>query len=172
MDAGIAAVLGAVAGGLIATGGTLGAAVLTGRHQERAQYGQWQRDGRLKAYGDLLQAVVTFHHEADIWVQKFRTKEDPGYVDETHINDVAPVIHLATVAEAKALLVMAQGPSEMADAARTLSGRCKEAARALETCVYGNDRMGPTQAYTCLRHLPEALDAFSDACSRALHAVR
>lgn len=58
MDAGLAALLGAAVGSVA----TLGAAIVSGRAQARAQHDQWRRQHRRDAYADYLSAL----HERDI----------------------------------------------------------------------------------------------------------
>ncbi|WP_331773679.1 hypothetical protein OG948_59205 (plasmid) [Embleya sp. NBC_00888] len=65
MDAGIAALLGAVVGGLLGAGGTLGAAALTARTQGQSQHAQWRREGRRNSYSAFIATVKAHQTAAD-----------------------------------------------------------------------------------------------------------
>lgn len=77
MDAALAGLVGALAGAILGTGGTLTATVLTARAQAHAQYAQFSRDGRRSAYSAFLGAGTAFRTEAKKWEElDFSTAPD------------------------------------------------------------------------------------------------
>ncbi|MFF2574762.1 hypothetical protein [Streptomyces goshikiensis] len=77
MDAALAGLVGALAGAILGTGGTLTATLLTTRAQAHAQYAQFSRDGRRSAYSAFLSAGTAFRTEAKKWEElAFSTSPD------------------------------------------------------------------------------------------------
>ncbi|MFE5538124.1 hypothetical protein [Streptomyces sp. NPDC056492] len=77
MDAALAGLVGALAGAILGTGGTLTATLLTTRAQAHAQYAQFSRDGRRGAYSAFLGAGTAFRTAAQKWEElAFATSPD------------------------------------------------------------------------------------------------
>jgi hypothetical protein len=110
MDAGLAALLGAAVGSVA----TLGAALVSGRAQARAQHDQWRRQHRRDAYASYLSAL----HDRDIVMDAILAalrSDDPDLpdVDEKirRFTTLAREVHRA------AEVVILEGPASLAEVA-------------------------------------------------------
>jgi ABC-type sugar transport system ATPase subunit len=110
MDAGLAALLGAAVGSVA----TLGAAIVNGRAQERAQHDQWRRQHRRDAYAGYLSAL----HERDIAMDAILDalrSDDPDLADldekTRRFITLAREVHRATE------VVILEGPASLTDVA-------------------------------------------------------
>ncbi|WUH96272.1 hypothetical protein OHR68_22065 [Spirillospora sp. NBC_00431] len=128
MDAGLAALLGAALGSLT----TLGAAVVNGRAQARAQLGQWRRQHRRDAYAAYLGAL----HDRDIAMDAVlaalrRDPPDLGDVDAKvrRFVDLARDVHRAME------IVIIEGPRPMADAAGRVQRASEELSEVMRRMV-------------------------------------
>jgi hypothetical protein len=110
MDAGVAALLGA----LVGSATTLGAAVVNGRMQARVQHVQWRRQHRRDAYVTLLSALHDRDIAMDAILEALRAQQpDRADLDEK----VARFIDLAREAHRAVEIVIVEGPPVMVDAA-------------------------------------------------------
>ncbi|WP_416955321.1 proline dehydrogenase [Streptomyces sp. Agncl-13] len=108
MDAGLAALLGAAVGSVA----TLGAAIVSGRTQTRAQHDQWRRQHRRDAYAGYLGAL----HDRDIAMDAVL---DALRSDEPELPDVDEKIHrfiaLAREVHRAAEVVILEGPASLVE---------------------------------------------------------
>jgi hypothetical protein len=106
MDAGLAALLGAAVGSVA----TLGAAIVSGRTQTRAQNDQWRRQHRRDAYASYLSAL----HDRDIAMDAVL---DALRSDEPELPDVDEktrrFIALAREVHRAAEVVILEGPASL-----------------------------------------------------------
>jgi hypothetical protein len=106
MDAGLAALLGAAVGSVA----TLGAAIVSGRTQTRAQHDQWRRQHRRDAYAGYLGAL----HDRDIAMDAVL---DALRADEPELPDVDEKIRrfiaLAREVHRAAEVVILEGPASL-----------------------------------------------------------
>ncbi|MFI6542040.1 proline dehydrogenase [Streptomyces prunicolor] len=106
MDAGLAALLGAAVGSVA----TLGAAIVSGRTQTRAQHDQWRRQHRRDAYAGYLGAL----HDRDIAMDAVL---DALRADEPELPDVDEKIRrfiaLAHEVHRAAEVVILEGPASL-----------------------------------------------------------
>ncbi|MER7172640.1 proline dehydrogenase [Streptomyces mesophilus] len=110
MDAGLAAVLGAVVGSLA----TLGAAIVNGHATARSQFDQWRRQQRRDAYGNYLSALHDRDIAMDAILDALRSDgPDLQCVDEKvqHFINLAREVHRATE------VVHIEGPASLTKAA-------------------------------------------------------
>lgn len=108
MDAGIAALLGAAVGSLA----TLGAAVVSGRAQARAQHDQWRRQHRRDAYAGYLSALHDRDIAMDAILDALRSDgPDLAELDERTRHFVALAREVHRAAEVVAL----EGPASLAE---------------------------------------------------------
>ncbi|MER5978680.1 hypothetical protein ABT142_19535 [Streptomyces sp. NPDC001857] len=119
MDQGIAGLAGAIAGGLIGITGTLGAARLTGRSQERAQRDQWRRQIRRDAYGQFISKASQAIAAAEV-------AHDAARDNQSHAADAYRALVAAEAALEEAyVLVMLEGPDEAAESADEAHSRVR-----------------------------------------------
>ncbi|MFI6660670.1 proline dehydrogenase [Streptomyces sp. NPDC050523] len=110
MDAGLAAVLGAVVGSLAA----LGAAIVSGRVAARSQFDQWRRQHRREAYASYLSAL----HDRDVAMDAIFEVLRPHQPDLQSVDEkVQRFIALAREVHRAAEVVVIEGPSAMVRAA-------------------------------------------------------
>lgn len=109
MDAGVAALLGAAVGSVA----TLGAAIVSGRAQARAQYSQWRRQQRRDAYVALLGAL----HDRDLAMDEILAALDAETDLDGLDGKVERFVHLAREVHRAVEIVIVEGPPAMADAA-------------------------------------------------------
>ncbi len=110
MDTGLAALLGASIGSLT----TLGAAVVSGRAQARAQHAQWRRQHRRDAYAAYLSALHDRDVAMDAILDELRShRPDLPEVDEK----VRRFIALAREVHRAMEVVIMEGPPSVAEAA-------------------------------------------------------
>lgn len=118
MDAGLAAIIGAIAGGTFATAGTLGAAFLTGRFQGRNHHQQWQRDGRRTSYSALIRHTTAYQRALDNAVLTAGV-ESPDLAALTA--QVEALVASSAELLAAASLVVVEGPLEAAAGAANIT---------------------------------------------------
>ncbi|MFF8617313.1 proline dehydrogenase [Streptomyces sp. NPDC015350] len=106
MDAGLAAVLGAVVGSLA----TLGAAIVNGRAAARSQFNQWRRQHRRDAYAGYLSVL----HDRDVAMDAILDALRPDDPDLRDVDEkVRRFIALAREVHRAAEIVIIEGPSSM-----------------------------------------------------------
>ena len=106
MDAGLAALLGAAVGSVA----TLGAAVVSGRAQTRAQHDQWRRQHRRDAYAGYLGALHDRDIAMDAVLDALRSDEpELPVVDE----EIRRFIVLAREVHRAAEVVILEGPASL-----------------------------------------------------------
>ncbi|MEV8319888.1 proline dehydrogenase [Streptomyces sp. NPDC059900] len=128
MDAGLAAVLGATVGSLA----TLGAAVVSGRSQARAQYDQWRRQHRRDAYAAYLAALHDRDIAMDAVLDGLRARHpDLPDVDEKvrHFVTLAREVHRA------AEVVALEGPDAVTAAADRIARASRDLSHVMRQMV-------------------------------------
>jgi isoaspartyl peptidase/L-asparaginase-like protein (Ntn-hydrolase superfamily) len=106
MDAGLAALLGAAVGSVA----TLGAAIVGGRAQTRAQHDQWRRQHCRDAYASYLGALHDRDIAMDAVLDALRSDEpELPYVDE----EIRRFIALAREVHRAAEVVILEGPASL-----------------------------------------------------------
>ncbi|MEU9453623.1 proline dehydrogenase [Streptomyces sp. NPDC048277] len=114
MDAGLAALLGAAVG----SPATLGAALVNGRAQARAQHDQWRRQHRRDAYAGYLGALHDRDIAMDAVLDALRSDApDLSDVDEKTRRFVA----LAREVHRAVEVVILEGPAALADVAERVT---------------------------------------------------
>lgn len=134
MDAGLAALLGAAVGSLA----TLGAALVNGRSQARAQRDQWRRQHRRDAYVGYLGAL----HDRDIAMDAVRAALRPGAPDSVNAVDAVDSVDvvdldeklgrfvtLAREVHRAVEIVIIEGPDSVVAAAERVTHASQELAR-------------------------------------------
>ncbi|MFE4963078.1 proline dehydrogenase [Streptomyces sp. NPDC056660] len=108
MDAGLAALLGAAVGSAT----TLGAAIVSGRAQARAQHDQWRRQHRRDAYAGYLSAL----HDRDIAMDAILDALRPDDPDLPDVDEkIRRFIALAREVHRAAEVVILEGPASLAE---------------------------------------------------------
>ncbi|EST25768.1 hypothetical protein [Streptomyces niveus] len=128
MDAGIAALLGAGIGSVA----TLGATILSGRAQARAQHEQWLRQHRRDAYAGYLSAL----HDRDIAMDSIldalrQSESELSNVDE----NVQRFVTLAREVHRRAEVVILEGPHTLAEAAGRITHASEELSQVMRRMV-------------------------------------
>ncbi|GHE15395.1 proline dehydrogenase [Streptomyces alanosinicus] len=114
MDAGFAALLGAAVGSLA----TLGAAIVSGRAQARAQHDQWRRQHRRDAYAGYLSAL----HDRDIAMDAILDALRAGEPDLSDIDEkTRRFVTLAREVHRAAEVVILEGPVSVAAVAERVT---------------------------------------------------
>ncbi|MCG7205791.1 proline dehydrogenase [Streptomyces arenae] len=128
MDAGLAALLGAAVGSLA----TLGAAVLSGRAQARAQHEQWRRQHRRDAYAAYLGAL----HDRDIAMDAVLDALRPDEPDLPGVDEkVRRFVGLAREVHRAAEVVVLEGPAALAEAADRITRASAELSAVMRRMV-------------------------------------
>lgn len=174
MDAGVAALLGAVVGGLLGAGGTLGAAALTGRAQGVSQHAQWRREGRRAAYSAFI-AAVTAHQQA---ANELMLLMDADVIDTTRVHSVlASVKELEAAVSASAPVVIVEGPAQVGQLAGRLAHQSLELT--VSQTLFVEDPaalLGPMNPYANsandhIVNIARGLTAFAEQARTALDAL-
>ncbi|GAA3796562.1 proline dehydrogenase [Streptomyces phyllanthi] len=110
MDAGLAALLGAAVGSVA----TLGAAIVSGRAQARAQHDHWRRQHRRDAYANYLSALHDRDIAMDAILDALRS-DDPDLPDVDE--KMRRFVTLAREVHRAAEVVILEGPDSIAQVA-------------------------------------------------------
>ncbi|MGW7515425.1 proline dehydrogenase [Streptomyces sp. NPDC054796] len=128
MDAGLAALLGAAVGSL----STLGAAIVGGRAQARAQQGQWRRQQRRDACAGYLSAL----HDRDLAMDAVLDALRPAGPDLPDVDEkVRRFIGLAREVHRAVEIVILEGPASLAEAAERVTHASHDLARVMRRMV-------------------------------------
>ncbi|GEC05683.1 hypothetical protein SSP24_33380 [Streptomyces spinoverrucosus] len=124
MDAGLAALLGAAVGSVA----TLGAAIVSGRTQARAQHDQWRRQHRRDAYARYLSALHDRDIAMDAILDALRS-DDPDLPDVDE--KIRRFIALAREVHRAAEVVILEGPAALADVAERVTHASSDLSRVM-----------------------------------------
>lgn len=134
MDAGLAALLGAVVGSLA----SVGAAFVSGRAQARSQYAQWRREQRRDAYVALLGALHDRDLAMDEILAALRERADPYGLD----GKVERFVRLAREVHRAVEVVLVEGPPAMADAVSRVNHASEDLSEVVRGMVADAKRSG------------------------------
>lgn len=130
MDAGVAALLGAAVGSVA----TLGAAIVSGRAQARAQHAQWRRQQRRDAYVGLLRALHDRDLAMDEILAALGAETDLDGLD----GKVDRFVQLAREVHRAVEIVIVEGPPAMAAAASRVIHASEDLSAAVRRTIAGS----------------------------------